>query len=93
MVMEVTGTPPHMRQEQNGTWVASPDEATALQNVADRVSSWQDGADDQTVHEEFGRVAQEVGIDVPGELAEELCRHIEDRHERPDVQQYVTVST
>lgn len=81
-----------MRQDQTGTWVATPEEAQALQNVADRVSSWQDGAEGPVIRDEFRRIADEVGVDVPSDLAEALCAHVEHKHERPNLDDFVTVS-
>lgn len=77
---------------QNPRWTMDPEEATALQNVVDRVSSWQDGAAGGVVREEFDRVAAEVGITVPAELADALCGEIEHADDRPRVEEYVTTT-
>jgi hypothetical protein len=81
-----------MDKQDDGRWQATRDEATALQAVVDRVSSWQDGAEGGVVRDEFSRVAGEVGIDVPDEIAEALCADIEHEDERPEVEDFVTVA-
>lgn len=80
-----------MDRQDDGRWQVTRDEATALQVVVDRVSSWQDGAEGGVVREEFDTATREVGIDVPGDLADALCRDIEHEDERPDLDRFVAV--
>lgn len=53
---------------------------TAIQNVVDRVTSWQDGAEEGTVAEELRKGATEVGVDLSEDEIQRLADAIEDRH-------------
>lgn len=77
---------------QDPRWTMDAEEADAVQNVVDRVASWQDGANPGMVRAEFDRVAGEVGITVPDDLATELCHHIEHADERPEVRDWVLIT-
>ena len=52
----------------------------AVQNVVDRVTSWQDGATEGTVEDELRKGFSEVGIEVPGDQVTALAEAIQDRH-------------
>lgn len=60
---------------------------TAIQAVADRVTSWQDGATEGTVADELRRGAEEVGVDLSDDEVRALADVIEDKHGAVDVQQ------
>ncbi|WP_322938172.1 hypothetical protein [Nocardioides bizhenqiangii] len=52
----------------------------AIQAVVDRVTSWQDGATEDTVAEELRRGVDEVGVEVSEDEVRQLADAIEDRH-------------
>lgn len=60
---------------------------TAIQAVADRVTSWQDGATEGTVADELRRGAEEVGVDLSDDEVRALADVIEDKHGAVDVKQ------
>jgi len=56
------------------------EELEAVQNVVDRVTSWQDGATEGTVHEELQRGFLAAGVTVSEEETTRLADAIESRH-------------
>lgn len=56
-----------------------------LQAVVDRVTSWQDGANEQTVRAELDRALTETDIDVDGETRERIVSRIIDDGQHFDV--------
>jgi hypothetical protein len=66
------------------------DRMTAIQAVADRVTSWQDGATEGTVESELRRGAEEVGVDLSDEEIHKLAGVIEDEHAAVDVREVLS---
>ena len=61
------------------------DEKTeAIQNVVDRVTSWQDGATESTVEEELRRGFEMAGVEVPDADTRKLADAIESKHGQVD---------
>ena len=58
----------------------SNEELEAVQNVVDRVTSWQDGAPEETVEKELRDGFTEAGVDVPDDDVRALADAIEDKH-------------
>jgi hypothetical protein len=58
----------------------STDRLEAVQAVVDRVTSWQDGATEGTVHDELTKGFTEVGVEVGGDEARALADAIESKH-------------
>jgi hypothetical protein len=58
----------------------SMEELEAIQNVVDRVSSYQDGATESTVERELGDGLAEAGLQVSDEDVARLAAAIEDEH-------------
>ena len=56
------------------------DQLEAVQNVVDRVTSWQDGATEGTVATELRKGLDEAGVTLGDEEVTELASAIEDRH-------------
>jgi hypothetical protein len=48
----------------------------ALQAVVDRLASWQDGAEENTLREELDEGLDEAGIDVPDDVRDRIVEHI-----------------
>ncbi|WP_235535944.1 hypothetical protein [Nocardioides sp. Root190] len=63
---------------------------TAIQAVADRVTSWQDGATEGTVADELRRGADEVGVDLTDDEIRTLADVIEDNHAAVDVREVLS---
>jgi hypothetical protein len=55
-------------------------ELEAIQNVVDRVTSWQDGATEGTVEDELVKGFDEAGVDVGSDDVTTLASAIEDEH-------------
>jgi hypothetical protein len=55
-------------------------ELEAIQNVVDRVTSWQDGATEGTVEDELRRGFDEAGVEVVSTDVTTLAAAIEDEH-------------
>jgi len=55
-------------------------ELEAIQNVVDRVTSWQDGATEGTVEKELRDGFGEAGVDVSDEEVRKLADAIQDEH-------------
>ncbi|KRB76965.1 hypothetical protein ASE01_09350 [Nocardioides sp. Root190] len=66
------------------------DRMTAIQAVADRVTSWQDGATEGTVADELRRGADEVGVDLTDDEIRTLADVIEDNHAAVDVREVLS---
>jgi hypothetical protein len=58
----------------------SSEELEAIQNVVDRVTSWQDGATEGTVEDELVKGFDEAGVDVSSDDVTTLASAIEDEH-------------
>jgi ABC-type xylose transport system substrate-binding protein len=58
----------------------SSEELEAVQNVVDRVTSWQDGATEGTVESELRRGLDEAGVALADEEIASLASVIEDEH-------------
>jgi hypothetical protein len=56
------------------------DELEAIQAVVDRVTSWQDGATEDTVEQELRDGFSEAGVDVADEDVKKLADAIQDEH-------------
>ena len=56
-----------------------------LQAVVDRVTSWQDGANEQTVRAELDRALTESDVDVDGETRDRIVSRIIDDGQHFDV--------
>ena len=59
----------------------------AVQNVVDRVTSWQDGAPEGTVESELRKGLDEAGVTLSDEQITSLATSIEDRHASIDAAQ------
>jgi hypothetical protein len=55
-------------------------ELEAIQLVVDRVSSWQDGATEDTVTEELRKGFDEAGVEVEPDEIEKLADAIQNEH-------------
>jgi hypothetical protein len=58
----------------------SSEEFEAIQNVVDRITSWQDGATEGTVATELRKGLDEAGVDLSEEDVTTLASAIEDEH-------------
>jgi hypothetical protein len=58
----------------------SSEELEAVQNVVDRVTSWQDGATEGTVDSELRKGLDRAGVALPDEQVTALASAIEDEH-------------
>jgi hypothetical protein len=58
----------------------SSEELEAIQAVVDRVTSWQDGAPEDTVEQELRDGFSEAGVDVRDQDVRKLADAIEDEH-------------
>ena len=58
----------------------SSDELEAVQNVVDRVTSWQDGAPEGTVESELRKGLDEAGVTLGEQEVSSLASAIEDEH-------------
>ena len=60
-------------------------ELEAIQLVVDRVSSWQDGATEDTIAEELRKGFDEAGVEVEPDEVSKLVDAIENEHGDVDV--------
>ena len=60
--------------------------AEAVQAVVDRITSWQDGATEETVRDELLRGLAQADLDVPADFVDEVVRRVRDGSEHFDVQ-------
>ena len=58
----------------------------AAQNVADEVSSYQQGAESDTAREQLDEGLEKAGVDVPEEERQSLARDARDPDDRPRVE-------
>jgi len=58
----------------------------AVQAVVDRITSWQDGATEETVRDELLRGMAEAHVDVPANFVEEVVRRVRGGSEHFDVE-------
>jgi malonyl CoA-acyl carrier protein transacylase len=58
----------------------------AVQAVVDRITSWQDGAPEETVRDELLRGLAEAQVDVPADFVEEVVRRVRGGSEHFDVE-------
>jgi hypothetical protein len=58
----------------------SSEELEAVQNVVDRVTSWQDGATEGTVETELRKGLDEAGVALSDDEVTSLASAIEDEH-------------
>ncbi len=58
----------------------SEEKLQAIQVVVDRVTSWQDGAEEGTVEAELRKGFGEVGVEVDDATVTRLAEAIESRH-------------
>ena len=58
----------------------SSEELEAIQNVVDRVVSWQDGATEGTVEDELSKGLDEVGVGLENHDVRRLASAIEEKH-------------
>jgi hypothetical protein len=58
----------------------SSEKFEAIQAVVDRVTSWQDGATEDTVEQELRDGFSEAGVDVPDADVKKLADAIQDEH-------------
>jgi hypothetical protein len=58
----------------------SSEELEAVQNVVDRVTSWQDGATEGTVETELRKGLDEAGVGLSDDEVTSLASAIEDEH-------------
>ncbi len=69
------------------TETPTPDnpELEAIQLVVDRVSSWQDGATEETIGEELRKGFDEAGVEVEPDEVDKLADAIQNEHGDVDV--------
>ena len=60
--------------------------AEAVQAVVDRITSWQDGAKEETVRDELLRGLAEAHVEVPAGFVEEVVRRVRGGSEHFDVE-------
>jgi hypothetical protein len=58
----------------------------AVQAVVDRITSWQDGATEETVRDELLRGLAEAHVDVTADFVEEVVRRVRGGSEHFDVE-------
>jgi hypothetical protein len=58
----------------------------AVQAVVDRITSWEDGATEETVREELLRGLAEANVHVPADFVQEVVRRVGGESEHFDVQ-------
>ena len=63
-----------------------PVQVDAVQAVVDRITSWQDGAPEETVRAELLKGLAEADVDVPTDFVEEVVRRVREGSEHFDVE-------
>ena len=58
----------------------------AVQAVVDRITSWQDGATEETVRDELVQGLADADLDVPDDFVEEVVRRVREGSEHFDVE-------
>lgn len=71
--------------DQTGSDARSP-KVEAVQAVVDRITSWQDGAPEETVRAELLKGLEEVDLDVPPTFVDEVVRRVHGQSEHFDVE-------
>ncbi|WP_019146495.1 hypothetical protein [Aeromicrobium massiliense] len=61
----------------------------AIQNVVDRVTSWQDGATEGTVEDELRKGFTEAGVQVSDDHVTKLADAIQDKHGAVDAAEVI----
>lgn len=79
-VVGYTGVMTDENQITENTDPSLDERLQAIQAVVDRVSSWQDGATEDTVEQELRDGFGEAGVDVSGDEVERLAAAIQERH-------------
>ena len=69
---------------------AEDPKVAVLQAVVDRVTSWQDGADEQTVRAELDSAVADSDVDLDEGARERIVQHIVSDPSHVDVQQLLT---
>jgi hypothetical protein len=69
-----------------------PVKVEAVQAVVDRVTSWQDGASEETVREELLKGLSQAGLEVPPSFVDDVVRRVRDSTEHFDVEPLLTAS-
>jgi hypothetical protein len=67
----------------------SSEELEAIQNVVERVTSWQDGAPEGTVEDELRRGLDEAGVELGDAEVTRLASAIEERHGSVDAAEVI----
>lgn len=71
--------------EQTGSDERAP-KVEAVQAVVDRVTSWQDGATEETVRSELLKALSEADLDVPESFVDAVVQRVRDNTEHFDVE-------
>ncbi len=71
--------------DQTGSDAGSP-KVEAVQAVVDRITSWQDGATEETVRAELLKGLQEADLEVPPTFVDEVVRRVRDNTGHFDVE-------
>jgi hypothetical protein len=66
--------------------------AEAVQAVVDRITSWQDGATEETVRQELLQGLSDAQLDVPPTFVDEVVRRVRDNTEHFDVGPLLTAT-
>ena len=77
-----------MSEQQSGTF-GTADRAPkveAVQAVVDRITSWQDGATEETVRSELLKALGEADLDVPAPFVDAVVARVRDNTEHFDVE-------
>lgn len=64
----------------------------AVQAVVDRITSWQDGAPEETVREELLKGLSEARLEVPPSFVDDVVRRVRDSTEHFDVEPLLSAS-
>lgn len=77
--------------EQTGSDARAP-KVEAVQAVVDRITSWQDGATEETVRSELRQALAEADLDVPDSFVEAVVTRVRDNTEHFDVEPLLEAS-
>lgn len=58
----------------------------AVQAVVDRITSWQDGATEETVRDELQKALSEADLEVPSSFVDAVVQRVRDNTEHFDVE-------
>ena len=64
----------------------------AVQAVVDRITSWQDGATEETVRQELLQGLSDAQLEVPSTFVDEVVRRVRDNTEHFDVEPLLTAT-